>query len=164
EIPVIERSSINTQALIREGQSLLIGGMVRDSATTTVDKVPGLGDVPVLGGLFRTKGRSNARVERMFLITPRIAGSQQRAPQPNPTRIQQASAPRTGAQVASARPVTPIATPAAVMALPARAVMPTRRASVVLDLNAPLPGSSRKQDYAPRITEQNTASSIATGG
>ena len=45
QIPIVERSTINTQALISEGQSLLIGGMVRESNTSNVDKVPGLGDV-----------------------------------------------------------------------------------------------------------------------
>lgn len=54
QIPVVERSTVNTQALIAEGESLLIGGMIRE-ITNGVDKVPGLGHVPVLGAAFRNK-------------------------------------------------------------------------------------------------------------
>ncbi|MCH7345083.1 type III secretion system outer membrane ring subunit SctC [Pelomonas sp. CA6] len=73
QIPVVERSTIQTQALITEGESLLIGGMVRDSSSTGSTKVPVLGDVPVLGHLFRTNTDQRQRIERMFLITPRLA-------------------------------------------------------------------------------------------
>lgn len=75
QLPVVERSGINTQALISEGESLLIGGMVRDSATAGVDKVPVLGDIPLLGNLFKTQRKGGQRIERMFLITPRLASS-----------------------------------------------------------------------------------------
>ncbi|HEY8878611.1 MAG TPA: EscC/YscC/HrcC family type III secretion system outer membrane ring protein, partial [Roseateles sp.] len=74
-LPIVERSGINTQALISEGESLLIGGMVRDSSTAGVDKVPLLGDIPVLGNLFKTQRKGGQRIERMFLITPRLASS-----------------------------------------------------------------------------------------
>jgi type III secretion protein C len=73
QIPVVERSTISTQALIVQGESLLIGGMTRDSVASSVDKVPGLSDVPVIGNLFKNRSETSARVERMFLITPRLA-------------------------------------------------------------------------------------------
>jgi type III secretion protein C len=50
----VDRSTVNTQALIAEGESLLIGGMVRETNASGEDKVPGLGDVPVVGNLFKT--------------------------------------------------------------------------------------------------------------
>jgi type III secretion protein C len=74
-LPVVERSAVNTQALIAEGESLLIGGMVRDSARSGEDKVPVLGDVPLLGHLFKTTTSGQARVERLFLISPRLAST-----------------------------------------------------------------------------------------
>jgi type III secretion protein C len=132
QIPIVERSTINTQALINEGQSLLIGGMVRESNSSTVDKVPGLGDVPVVGNLFKTKTNTASRVERMFLITPRLAGVRPDA---------------TGASVRVANgtqaPAAPGAAPAGVTAAaPAPAVVaPAQRASVVVDLDA-LPASA----------------------
>ena len=84
-IPIIDRSTVNTQALINAGQSLLIGGLVRESKSNTVTKVPLLGSIPVLGALFRSNGTSSNRVERMFLITPRLVDV--------PTAVQTLNAP-----------------------------------------------------------------------
>jgi len=74
-IPVVERASVNTQALIFEGESLLVGGLTRESTSNGVVKVPLLGDLPLIGNLFRSTRDSNARTERMFLIVPRLAGA-----------------------------------------------------------------------------------------
>ena len=71
-IPVIERSTINTQALINEDESLLIGGLVREINAEGVSKVPVLGSIPGLGVLFRNTAQTSSRLERMFLITPRV--------------------------------------------------------------------------------------------
>jgi type III secretion protein C len=72
QIPVVQRSSINTQALIVAGESLLIGGMVKETTREGVTKVPLLGDIPVLGNLFKTNSDQSERVERLFLISPRL--------------------------------------------------------------------------------------------
>ena len=104
-LPIVERSGINTQALISEGESLLIGGMVRDSSTAGVDKVPLLGDIPVLGHLFRTQRKGGQRIERMFLITPRLASSRaaaqvmEKARQPLPSPAAPSAAPAAGADI-----------------------------------------------------------------
>jgi len=71
-IPVIETSTINTQALVNVGESLLIGGLVREFKGSSVTKVPVLGNIPVLGSLFRSNTKTSSRIERMFLISPRI--------------------------------------------------------------------------------------------
>jgi type III secretion protein C len=131
QIPIIERSTINTQALITEGQSLLIGGMVRESNTSNTDKVPGLGDVPVVGNLFKTKTTTASRIERMFLITPRLAGT------------------RPDATGASLRVANGTPAPAAPAAASAAVVAPAQRASVVLDLDA-LPAPAATAPVAPR--------------
>lgn len=108
QLPIVERSGINTQALISEGESLLIGGMVRDSSTAGVDKVPVLGDIPLLGNLFKTQRKGGQRIERMFLITPRLASSRatsdvmERARQPLPNPAAPAGA--TGGDSAGAVP------------------------------------------------------------
>ena len=153
QIPVVDRSTVNTQALIAEGESLLIGGMVRETNASGEDKVPGLGDVPVVGNLFKTTTKQTARIERMFLITPRMAGSR---PAPASTTLRSAqssgsaapaptpAAPQN-AQVAAPAPAAPVAAqprPAA------PAVTPPARASVVVDLDAmparpgPLPAAA----------------------
>jgi type III secretion protein C len=78
-LPVVERSSINTQALIFEGESMLVGGITRESSGDDTTKVPVLGDIPVLGNLFKYSRTSTSRVERMFLITPRLASNKRSA-------------------------------------------------------------------------------------
>ena len=71
-IPIVDRASVNTQALILEGESLLLGGLTADSDTNNEDKIPLLGDIPVVGNIFRKQTKNRARTERLFLITPRL--------------------------------------------------------------------------------------------
>ena len=79
-IPVVERATINTQALIAEGQSLLVGGLTVDAQSNDTDQIPILGDIPLIGNLFKTNRRSEGRIERLFLITPRVANLIPQAP------------------------------------------------------------------------------------
>jgi len=74
-IPVIERAVINTQAIVNDGDSLLLGGLVRESWRQSESRVPWLGSIPLIGRLFRSDGGAASRVERLFLITPRLADS-----------------------------------------------------------------------------------------
>ena len=72
QVPVVARKALNTQALIKVGDSLLLGGYVVEETFDDNQKVPLLGDVPVLGHLFKRTATTTRRVERMFLITPRL--------------------------------------------------------------------------------------------
>ncbi len=74
-IPIVERSQLNTQAVIFDGQSLLLGGLTRDRTSKDTTKVPVLGDVPGVGRLFRRTTDVSASEERLFLISPRIVAS-----------------------------------------------------------------------------------------
>lgn len=71
-IPLVDRAGVSTRAIIIDGESLLLGGQTVDSDFDAERKVPLLGDVPVIGNLFRTRKRDRERVERLFLITPRL--------------------------------------------------------------------------------------------
>lgn len=71
-LPTIQESTISTQAVVRENDSLLIGGYFLDSDSSAKDKVPGLGDVPILGWMFRNEQTSHQRRERIFMIRPHI--------------------------------------------------------------------------------------------
>ncbi len=71
-LPRIRRSTIGTQAVMNERESLLIGGFNAESDTRSTDKVPGLGDLPGLGVLFKKKSTKVEKRERLFLITPKI--------------------------------------------------------------------------------------------
>ena len=55
-----------------DGQSFAIAGLVDDRVTTLLSKVPGIGDLPVLGQLFRSTSYTKSKTELLILITPRI--------------------------------------------------------------------------------------------
>ncbi len=75
KLPEVTNSSINTQAIISEQESLLIGGFYKEQDEQKLSKVPLLGDIPVLGHLFRAESTSKIKQVRLFLITPRIIGT-----------------------------------------------------------------------------------------
>ncbi|KVO23398.1 hypothetical protein WJ74_33760 [Burkholderia ubonensis] len=71
-LPVTAKSTISTQAIVKDGDSLLIGGYVRDVNEATESKVPLLGDIPGIGALFRFHNANVERKERLIMITPRL--------------------------------------------------------------------------------------------
>jgi type III secretion protein C len=71
-IPVVERHRLSTQAIIGEGESLLIGGHTRESTLRSDSAVPVLSDIPIAGALFRGKKATSFKTERLFMITPRL--------------------------------------------------------------------------------------------
>jgi type III secretion protein C len=71
-IPPVKQTRITTQALIQNGQSLLIGGYYFESKQNTEAGAPFLRKIPLLGRLFKSTSKSNEQMERMVLITPRI--------------------------------------------------------------------------------------------
>jgi type III secretion protein C len=71
-IPRVNNHSIVTQAIVADGESLLIGGYEYERSETTKSQVPILGDIPYVGALFGSKQTSSQRLERLILITPRL--------------------------------------------------------------------------------------------
>jgi type III secretion protein C len=71
-LPTVRRSVVSTQAIVGEGQTLLIGGYKNTKSTSDVNKVPGLGSLPVLGMLFSNKAHNQQSRERLFMIKPRL--------------------------------------------------------------------------------------------
>lgn len=74
--PGISTKSVTTQAMIEDGGTLVVGGIYQETMANTFRKVPVLGDIPVLGNLFKSRSRENSRNELLFFITPRIMGSE----------------------------------------------------------------------------------------
>jgi type IV pilus assembly protein PilQ len=71
-VPTIDTNKVNTQVLVENGGTVVIGGVYAQTDTTTVSKVPMLGDVPVLGGLFRRTNRVDNKSELLIFISPKI--------------------------------------------------------------------------------------------
>jgi type IV pilus assembly protein PilQ len=73
------RSLTSGQIRLRDGQTLILSGIIQDSDRTTVSKVPILGDIPILGALFRSTSRANQRQEVIVLLTPQIIDDSERS-------------------------------------------------------------------------------------
>lgn len=71
-LPRVRRSVVSTQAIVGEGQTLLIGGYKSTQSTRDVNRVPVLGSLPVLGLLFSNRVDNQQSSERLFMIKPRL--------------------------------------------------------------------------------------------
>lgn len=71
-VPSIATKRIKTQVRVNNGETLVLGGIYDGDEGETVDKVPLLGDVPVLGNLFKTTSKRNQKTELIIFLTPRI--------------------------------------------------------------------------------------------
>lgn len=70
----IKQTTINTQAVVGAGESLLIGGYYYEKRSKDVSGIPVLMHIPVLGHLFKTTSEGTKRMERLILITPKVIG------------------------------------------------------------------------------------------
>lgn len=70
--PTIRQRKVQTSVALTDGQTLALGGLVQESDNLTRSEVPGLGRVPVVGNLFRSKDSRRARTELLILIRPRV--------------------------------------------------------------------------------------------
>ena len=83
QIPSLITRRAETEIELRDGQTFAIAGLLNNTVTETMSKVPGIGDIPILGLLFRSRARQKDRTELVVMITPHIlrTGSIGAAPQ-----------------------------------------------------------------------------------
>jgi type IV pilus assembly protein PilQ len=72
QVPQIDTREINTSVLVDNGQTVVLGGIYEITKQNTANKVPGLGDIPGLGVLFRSTSRESDKAELLIFVTPRI--------------------------------------------------------------------------------------------
>jgi general secretion pathway protein D len=77
--PVISKRSASTTVVVKDRQTMVIGGLIRDNVTTSTSKVPWLGDIPLLGWLFKTQTTNVDKTNLMIFITPYIIKSEDEA-------------------------------------------------------------------------------------
>jgi len=70
--PTIQQRRISTSVSVRDGQSIALGGLMRERQSNTKTKLPLLGDVPMVGELFTSRSISSTRTELLVIITPRV--------------------------------------------------------------------------------------------
>jgi len=73
--PNIDITSANTVVVTPNGQTVVIGGLISNSKSSNVSKVPFLGDIPILGQLFKSTAKSDAKTELLMFLTPHIVES-----------------------------------------------------------------------------------------
>jgi type IV pilus assembly protein PilQ len=71
-VPSIDTRNVITQISVNNGDTAVIGGIFEETIRNDVDKVPFLGDLPFLGYLFKTTGKSNEKTELLIFLTPRV--------------------------------------------------------------------------------------------
>jgi type IV pilus assembly protein PilQ len=71
-VPSIDTRRVTTQVLVDDGQTVVLGGIYQEETLEDTDKVPGLGDIPILGWLFKNELRSYDKSELLIFVTPKI--------------------------------------------------------------------------------------------
>jgi type IV pilus assembly protein PilQ len=71
-VPSIDTRAVETQVLVEDGQTVVLGGIYETERRETISKVPFLGDIPAIGVLFRNKQMQNDKSELLIFVTPRI--------------------------------------------------------------------------------------------
>ena len=71
-VPSIDTRTIQTQVLVNDGQTVVLGGILETTHRNTANKVPFLGDIPVLGNVFKTTTKTNDKDELLIFVTPKI--------------------------------------------------------------------------------------------
>jgi Flp pilus assembly secretin CpaC len=73
--PALSMRKTSTEFNVRSGETLVLSGLVSRKTSTTIDKVPGLGDIPILGALFRSTRFQNDETELVVFVTPTVVDS-----------------------------------------------------------------------------------------
>ncbi|MCC7463207.1 MAG: type IV pilus secretin PilQ [Gammaproteobacteria bacterium] len=71
-VPAIDTRAISTQVLVNDGQTVVLGGILETERRDSETKVPLIGDIPVLGHLFKTTTKTNNKAELLIFVTPKI--------------------------------------------------------------------------------------------
>lgn len=77
--PTILVRKINTNVVALSGQSIVLGGLISETQSTSESKVPFIGDIPILGELFKSKSKEKRKTELIIILTPRIVSSLEEA-------------------------------------------------------------------------------------
>jgi general secretion pathway protein D len=76
---ITSKRSLDTNVLVNDGQIIVLGGLIDDNMQDSVEKVPVLGDIPIIGGLFRYKTRSHIKTDLMVFLRPTIIRSNEQS-------------------------------------------------------------------------------------
>jgi len=72
---ITNKRAVESTVLVDDGQIVVIGGLIQDNVRDSVEKIPGLGDIPLIGGLFRYNTRSRNKTNLMIFLRPTLLRS-----------------------------------------------------------------------------------------
>ncbi len=70
--PTTDKRTIKTAVVVRDGETVVLGGLQKDSESESVTKIPGLGDIPVLGRLFQFRSKQRTKQDLLIVLTPYV--------------------------------------------------------------------------------------------
>jgi type IV pilus assembly protein PilQ len=70
--PALDTQEANTRVLVQDGGTVVFGGVIQNQNNLTIQQVPLLGSIPILGNLFKSTGVTTTTSELLFFVTPKI--------------------------------------------------------------------------------------------
>jgi len=70
--PVVNQREAQTTVSVKDGETIVLGGIIKNSVSTTVNKLPVVGDIPILGKLFQSTGTTKSKTELLVFLTPHV--------------------------------------------------------------------------------------------
>jgi pilus assembly protein CpaC len=89
KIPALSTRRTETEIELQNGQTFAIAGLINNTMSTTMQKIPGIGDIPILGLLFKSKAAQKDQTELVVMITPEILPNNSRGVTPNLPKLQE---------------------------------------------------------------------------
>ena len=89
--PIVNQRQASTTVSVMDGETIVLGGIMRTQVRTTVKKIPILGDIPILGELFKFTDRQDVKTELLVFLTPRIVRTWQQAEELRKDQVDQLS-------------------------------------------------------------------------
>jgi len=72
KIPIVQTSQAETIVMAKDNATIVIGGLIKEQNTKTINKIPFLGDLPLLGLAFRNESKRKEKTEIVIFLTPKI--------------------------------------------------------------------------------------------
>jgi pilus assembly protein CpaC len=153
EVPALTVRRVQTEAELADGQSFVIGGLLDNRETETFEKIPFLGDIPVLGKLFQSMSKTKTNTELIVIVTPELVD-----PIPAGAPLPQLKFPEKFLPAASGIPMNDLntkdasATPAAVPdSIPIEKLIESQKPETLLRTDA---GGGASGSMAPTASAQ----------
>jgi general secretion pathway protein D len=70
--PTTNKRTLKTAVVVKDGDTIVLGGLQKDSQSESVEKIPGLGDIPVLGRLFQYRSKQHTKQDLLIILTPYV--------------------------------------------------------------------------------------------